>query len=139
MVRNSSPMNPVGVPLIIPIVPPGRQTRSSSSAVSWWCGANIAPTHDVTTSNSPVSNGRASASASTHWRVMPASAAIRLPVSNGSGVRSDATTSAPASAAGIAAFPVPAATSSTYWPGSIPHAATSVGPSSGISWAATAG
>jgi hypothetical protein len=38
--------------LIIPIVPPGRHTRRSSSATAWWSAAQIAPTHDVTTSNS---------------------------------------------------------------------------------------
>lgn len=51
MVRNSSPMNPVGVQLIRPMVPPGRATRTSSSAERWWFGANMTPTHDVTTSN----------------------------------------------------------------------------------------
>ena len=43
-------MKPCGVQLIIPMVPLGRHTRTSSSAVAWWCGANIAPTHDITTS-----------------------------------------------------------------------------------------
>jgi hypothetical protein len=43
-------MKPSGVQLIIAIVPPGRVTRSSSSATAWWCGANIAPTQDSTTS-----------------------------------------------------------------------------------------
>jgi hypothetical protein len=27
------------------------QTRTSSSAACWWCGVNITPTHDSTTSN----------------------------------------------------------------------------------------
>ena len=32
-----------GVKLSMPIVPPGRQTRTSSSATPWWSGAKIAP------------------------------------------------------------------------------------------------
>ncbi len=49
--RAKSPKNsaarPSGVKLIIPIVPPGRQTRRSSSATFWWSGANIAPNEEV--------------------------------------------------------------------------------------------
>ena len=56
---------PSGVQLSRPIVPPGRQTRTSSSAAAWWCGANITPIEEMTTSNAPSSNGRCSASAST--------------------------------------------------------------------------
>jgi hypothetical protein len=50
MVRNISPTKPAGVQLISPILPPGRQTRSSSSALRRWSGTNIAPTQDSTTS-----------------------------------------------------------------------------------------
>ena len=35
MVANIWPMNPAGVQEIRPMVPPGRQTRTSSSAVAW--------------------------------------------------------------------------------------------------------
>ena len=63
MVANICPMKPSGVQLSRPIVPPGRQTRTSSSAAGWWCGANMTPTHEMTASNSPSSNGRCSASA----------------------------------------------------------------------------
>ena len=69
IVRNSAPIMPSGVQLSSPIVPPGRQTRTSSSATSWWWGANIAPIDDMTTSNDSSSNGRFSASASTHSSV----------------------------------------------------------------------
>ena len=48
----------------IPIVPPGRQTRSISSATARWSGAHIAPTDEITASNSPSAKGSASASAS---------------------------------------------------------------------------
>ena len=41
----------------MPILPPGRQTRSSSRAVFSWSGANIAPKVDSTTSNEASSNG----------------------------------------------------------------------------------
>jgi hypothetical protein len=61
-------LKPPGVQLIIPMVPPGRHTRTSSSAVAWWCGANIAPTHDITTSKLLSAKGNACASASTHSR-----------------------------------------------------------------------
>ena len=50
IVRNSPPIMPSGVQLSSPIVPPGRQTRTSSSAACWWCGANITPIADMTTS-----------------------------------------------------------------------------------------
>ena len=58
---NSCPTKPAGVQASSPIVPPGRQTRTSSSAARWWCGANITPTQDRTTSNEPSSWGSASA------------------------------------------------------------------------------
>src|SRR6185295_985152 len=52
-------MNPPGVQLSTPIVPPVRQTRTSSSAPAWWCGANITPRQDSTTSNDPDAAPRA--------------------------------------------------------------------------------
>jgi hypothetical protein len=100
-----------------------------SAAVSWWWGANIAPIAEMTTSNDASSNGRCSASASTHAIATPTACARRRPASSSSGVRSLAVTSAPACAAGIDAFPVPAATSRTRMPGPMPLAATSLGPS----------
>ena len=63
MVANICPMKPSGVQLSTPMVPPGRQTRTSSSAACWWCGANITPMAEITTSNSASSYGSASASA----------------------------------------------------------------------------
>ena len=50
MVANICPMKPSGVQLSRPMVPPGRQTRTSSSAPAWWCGANMTPTQDRTVS-----------------------------------------------------------------------------------------
>ena len=70
--RNSAPIMPSGVQFSIPIVPPGRQTRTSSSATSWWWGANIAPIDDMTTSNDSSSNGRFSASACDPLELEPA-------------------------------------------------------------------
>ena len=132
-------MVPSGVHAISPSVPPGRHTRTSSSAVCWWSGANIAPMLDTTTSNSPFAHGRASASASAHSSSAPAASASRRPASSSSGVRSDATTEAPVSAAGIDTTPEPAATSSTRWPGPIPQACTSWVPSGCSSSRATRG
>ena len=53
-----------------------------------------------------------------------AARARRRPASSNSGVRSSAVTTAPAAAAGSEALPVPAATSSTVCPGSMPEAST---------------
>ena len=44
-------------------MPPERVTRTSSSAATWWCGANMTPTQEMTASNDPSSYGSASASA----------------------------------------------------------------------------
>ena len=63
-VRKSSPMKPSGVQLASAIVPPGRQTRSSSAAACSWSGANIEPKTDVTASKEASGNGSASASPS---------------------------------------------------------------------------
>ena len=114
--------------LAIPIVPPGRHTRTSSSATAAWSGAKIAPNDEVTASNSPSAKGSSCASACTHSSSTPRSLASRLPAAKCSGVMSLATTVAPASAARIATLPVPAATSSTRWPGPIPQASTTTGP-----------
>ena len=136
---NICPMNPAGVQLISPIRPPGRQTRTSSSAVAWWNGANIAPTTEITASNDASPYGSASASPTSHARSTPAAAASCRPVSSSSGVRSEATTDAPVCAAGIDALPDPAATSRTWSPGPIPVASTATGPSAGMTSVATAG
>ena len=139
MVANIWPMKPAGVQLISPIRPPGRTTRTSSSAACWWCGANMMPTHEMAASNSPSAYGRCSASATSQRSATPAAAAAWRPVSISSGVRSLATTSAPAWAAGIDALPEPAAMSRTCSPGPMPVASTSVGPSAAITSVATAG
>ena len=68
---------PSGVQLSRPIVPPGRQTRTSSSATGWWNGANIAPIADMTTSKDASSNGRCSASASAQRSSRPSASAQR--------------------------------------------------------------
>ncbi len=62
-----------------------------------WCGANITPTQDITTSKAPSSNGSASASACRHSTRCPL---LREPAaeSSSSGVRSLATTCAPVAA-----------------------------------------
>ena len=71
----SSPMKPSGVQLASAIVPPGRQTRSSSDAACAWFGANIEPKTEVTASNESSGNGSASASPSTSSRASPSAAA----------------------------------------------------------------
>jgi hypothetical protein len=63
-VASIRPKNPSGVQLITPIVPPGRQTRTSSSAARCWSGANCTPIAEITASNSPSPNGSACALAS---------------------------------------------------------------------------
>jgi hypothetical protein len=136
MARNSEPIMPSGVQLSSAIVPPGRQTRTSSSAATWWCGANITPIADMTTSNVASSNGRCSASATAQSRSRSGDSTRRRPASSSSGVRSVATTVAPRSAAGIEALPVPAATSSTRDHDPTPAAATRRGPS-GVSHVST--
>ena len=112
----------------MPIVPPGRHTRTSSRATAWWSPAKIAPNEDVTTSNSPSPNGSASASASTQSSSTPRAQASARPAAKFSGVRSEATTRAPAAAARSATFPLPAATSSTRCPGPIAAGRDELGP-----------
>ena len=57
------------------------------------------PIDDITTSNEASANGSRSASASSHCNASPAASARFLPAARRSGVRSLATTSAPAAAA----------------------------------------
>jgi hypothetical protein len=104
------------------------------AVVAWPAAAAHAatPKEEVTTSNSPSANGSACTSAGTQSSVTLCAAASRRPGSKFSGVRSQATTSAPASAARIAVLPVPAAASSTRWPADISQARTSSSPSSQI-------
>ena len=75
MVANIRPMKPAGVQLSSPIRPPGRTTRTSSSAACWWCGANITPTQEIAASNSASAYGSASASATSQRSVTPAAPA----------------------------------------------------------------
>ena len=110
------------------MVPPGRHTLTSSSAVAWWSGANIAPIADITTSYDASANGSAIASAVRHSMSSPRSRARRFPISSSSGVRSVAVTLAPMAAAGMLAAPVPAATSSTRSPAPSPLHSTSLAP-----------
>jgi hypothetical protein len=49
---------PSGVQFNILIFPPGGRRGPSRQATSWWCGANIAPIEDMTTSNDWSSKGR---------------------------------------------------------------------------------
>ena len=135
-VRNSAPIMPSGVQLSSPMVPPRLVVRSSSPAAAAWSGANIAPIAEITTSNDSSANGRFSASPSIQSSSRSAALARRCPASSNSGVRSSAVTTAPAAAAGSEALPVPAATSSTVCPGSMPDASTIRWPS-GSSQAST--
>ena len=52
-----------GVQLAMPILPPGRQTRSISLAALSWLGVNITPNVETTASNVLFSKGSCSASA----------------------------------------------------------------------------
>jgi hypothetical protein len=74
---------PSGVQLSSPILPPGRHTRTSTSAAAWWYGANITPIEDITTSKDSDSNGRCSASPVTHtalqWLMEARTRCVRLP------------------------------------------------------------
>ena len=88
MVANIWPTKPSGVQLISPITPPGRQTRTNSSAEAWWCGANITPMQESTPSKLSLSNGNASALASTQRKLAPRAWAISRPRSSRSGHRS---------------------------------------------------
>ena len=119
-------------------MPPGRQTRVSSRARPRG-GARTSPRRRTAPSNSPSVYGRCSASASCQSTSTPRRAASTRPASKSSGVRSLATTLAPVAAAGIAALPLPAATSSTRWPGPTPLARTRASPRSGMISVATAG
>src|SRR3954454_5411230 len=71
IVTKNWPTQPSGVQLAIAIVPPGRVTRTSSSATAWWFQANIAPNDESTVSNDASANGSAAASASPHSSAAP--------------------------------------------------------------------
>ena len=137
---SSRPMKPCGVQPTSPTVPPGRHTEPARRQPIWWCGANITPTQErhhvergvVEGHRLGVGLARLHLDAGAGWRP-PA------PDLEDSGVRSEATTRAPVAAAGIAAFPEPAATSSTVWPARTPLAWTSTAPRSGITVRATRG
>src|SRR3712207_7354231 len=64
IVRKTWPIKLSGVQFTSPIVPPGRQTRSSSCAACSWLGVNITPKTESTTSNELSANGNCSASRS---------------------------------------------------------------------------
>ena len=132
MVANISPTNPTGRHEHSAIRPPGLTTRASSAAATEWRGANMIPNVEIAASKLASSNGRSSASASTHSSSTPCCSARRRPGSNNSGVRSEATTSAPRMAAWIAALPLPAAMSSTRSPGPHPLASAATPPASQI-------
>ena len=93
--------------------PPGFSTRTSSSAVFRWSGANMQPNTEVTTSKLSSSKGRSMASPSIQSISTPASFAFALPASISSGVMSSPVVFAPVFAAGMVALPEPHATSST--------------------------
>ena len=97
------------------------------------------PTVEIAASNAPSSNGSDSASATRHSSPSPSASARARPASSNSGGRSVATTVAPVRAAGSEALPEPAAMSITRSPGPIPAAATTRGPSSGMTTSATSG
>ena len=98
----------------------------------WWCGANMTPTQEITASNVAVgerqrlgvaparqssSTPRSAAACAAGVEQLGRQVAWRRP-------------SAPAAAAGMAALPEPAATSSTRSPGPTPLASTRTGPRS---------
>jgi hypothetical protein len=103
---------------------PGRTTRNSSRIITSGRGAKIAPNTEAAQSKRSSSNGRSSASATTHSTSTPSASVRARPFSTISGVRSDATTDAPSSAASSARFPVPAPTSRTSWPALIAQASS---------------
>ena len=104
-------------PVQHPDRPAERHTRDELVGDAWWCGANIAPIDDITTSNDSSANGRFSASASTQSSSTPSASARARPASKRSGVRSLAVTAAPAWAAGIEAFPCQSRRQGRSFPG----------------------
>ena len=108
MVANICPMKPSGVQLSSPIVPArAGTTRTSSSAPAWWCGANITPTQEMTASNDAVGVRQRLGVG-----LLPVDRRPRPPRpaparSQSSGVRSLATTSAPAGRPGSRRCPCP--------------------------------
>ena len=77
-------MNPSGVQLAMPIVPPGRQTRSSSWAVVL-VGGDMAPRVERTTSKEASGNASASASPSRKSTGRPSASALARPRSSRAG------------------------------------------------------
>ena len=119
--RKTQPPRPPGVKLIIPIVPPGRQTRTSSSATACWSGRKDRAERGRDDVELAVSERERLGVRLDPVEIDAGGLGPRVrPASRLSGVRSDATTSAPVSAARIATVPVPAATSSTRWPAADP-------------------
>ncbi len=114
----------------MPIVPPGRQTRSELVGDRLMIGGEHRAERRRDDVELAVAERQRLGVGLDPLELDASRAASRRPASKFSGVRSEATTSAPASAARIATFPVPAATSSTRWPAPIPQASTSTGPSS---------
>ena len=86
----------------------------------------------MTRSKPASSKGSACASPSIHSTSTIASAPRSRAIASSFGAKSSPVTRAPTFAAGIVALPVPQATSSTSWPGSIPAFSTSTWPASWI-------
>src|SRR3954471_2684842 len=63
---NISATKPSLTQVVISTRPPGRQTRTSSTAAPAWSGANIAPKVEITRSKLASGNGSCWASPSTH-------------------------------------------------------------------------
>src|SRR5215210_2698499 len=62
----NNPINPSGVQLARPILPPLLHTRTSSAAAASWLGVNITPKVETTASKLASANDNASASASSN-------------------------------------------------------------------------
>ncbi len=119
-VRNIRPIEPSGVQHASAIIPPGRQTRSISSAVRLWSGANMCPNVEITRSKLASSNGSSCASPSIQSTSTIASLPRSRAIASRSREKSRPVARAPARAAGMVALPVPQATSSRSMPGSRP-------------------
>ena len=132
MAPNMRPIAPAGVQQATATAPPGRQTRSISSAVRRWSGANMWPKVEITRSKLASSKGSSCASASIQSTSTIASAARSRASESSAGEKSSPVTLAPLRAAGIVALPVPQATSSTSIPGSSPERSTTTSPTPAI-------
>ena len=78
-------MNPSGVHEANPTVPPARVTRTISSAVRWWSGANMLPKTDSVASNASSGIGSLAASPSRNSTSSPSAKARARPSSSSSG------------------------------------------------------